>query len=136
MQTNDMARRVKCIVGDLEFTDIVKVGELNVEDIKAEIPSINKIVTVKSGVSKMPVVPLTLKIRRDSPQLLFLQKWRDDNEIYDVSLVNIDGHDKEYWRIILSQCELADMILPEYDATAPVYAQAQFNLLVAEVIPL
>jgi hypothetical protein len=136
MQTSDISRRVKLQVGDLELTDITRIGELNVEDIKTEVPSINKIVTVKSGVSKMPVVPITLKIRRDSPQLLFLKTWRDENESYDVSLINIDGHDREYWRIILVGCELTDFVIPEYDATSPVYAQIQFNLLVEEVVPL
>ncbi len=136
MQTSDIARRIKALIGDIELTDLTRFGELNIEDIKTEVPSLDKIVTIKSGVSKMPVVPITIKIRRDSSQLKFLMKWRDDNETYDVSVVNIDGHDKEYWRIILSQCELADCVLPEYDATAPVYAQAQFNLLPADVIPL
>ena len=136
MQTNDIARRVKLLVSDLELTDIVRVGEMNVEDITTEVPSIDKIVTVKSGVSKMPVVPITIKIRKDSSQLKFLNTWKDENEIHDVTLVNIDGHGSEYWRIILSQCELAGILLPEFDATAPVFAQAQFNLLPADVIPL
>jgi len=136
MQSSDMSRRIKIQVGDVEFSDIIRVGEIFLEDIKTEVPSLRTIVTVKSGVTKIPPIPIAIKIRRDSSNLLFLNNWRDNDEVKDVSAIEIDGHGEEYDRMIFSQCELVDRKLPEYAAENPTFAQAEFTLLPLNIIDL
>lgn len=135
MQENRMVRKIKLKVEGNELKELIKFGELNQEDIKAEVPTFDRIVTIVAGVEKIAPIPITFLVRRDDPTIKFLKDWRDNREIKDVTAVAYDGHGAEYERTLFSQCELSDPKLPEYDALNPTFAQAEFTLLPTEILP-
>jgi hypothetical protein len=136
MQESRMLRKIKMVVEGTELKELVKFGEVNQEDITGEVPLFDRIVTIVAGVEKIAPIPLTFRIERDNPTTKFLKTWRNDREVKDVTVVEVDGHGIEYNRLLISQCELANLKLPEYGAEAPVFAQIEVTLLPTEILPI
>lgn len=125
MQRNDQARKTKVIIDGSEILDLVKLGEINFEDLSVEVPSFDKIRTILSGTEKINPITMNFKIRRDSETIKLIRAWRSNRQIKDVTIIETDGTGVEYHRLLLPQCEAGNMKLPEYDASSPTYAQAE-----------
>lgn len=135
MQQNDMVRKIKMQVDGGAMVDLIRVGEINLEDASPqEVPSFDRVVTVLSGVTKINPVDISFKIRRNSDTITVVEKWCSKNEVKDVILIETDGHGAEYQRKILPSCEAGNLVLPEYDAAAPVFAQVNITIFPFNVI--
>ena len=118
-QRADMARKIKFQADGVELVDLVKFGEINLEELTVEVPSYNKIVTILSGTRKINPITLTFKIRRDSIVLKTLKSWWINREIHDSTIIETDGTGTEYNRWLMPSCELGNAKFPEYDAASP-----------------
>lgn len=127
MQKSDQARKIKLIVDGSELLDLVRFGEIFYEDLSVEVPSFDKIRTILAGTEKITPIVCTFKIRRDSETINVIRNWRSQRQIKDCIVVETDGTATEYHRILFPQCEAGNMKLPEFDASAPTYAQAEIT---------
>lgn len=127
-QRSDMARKIKFQADGVELVDLVKFGEINLEELTVEVPSYTKIVTILSGTRKINPITVTFKVRRDSAVIKQLEDWRVNRLIKDVTVIETDGTGTEYFRWLMPACELGNMKIPEADHASPTYAQREYTL--------
>lgn len=136
MQNNDMIRKIVINVEGNQLGDLIKFGEIFIEDISVEIPSLKKIVTILAGINKINPVICAFKLQRNSITENFIRSWVEDREVKDISVIEVDGTGIEYGRILLKDCEAGNIKLPEYDATSPTFAQLEVTFYPYDILEL
>lgn len=133
---NDMVEKKVILVDGEELEGLIGIDEYIIEDDVVEVPGRNRTVPVRNGVKKIPPIPTTYKIQRDSRTLQFLEDWYYKHEFHDVVLIRTDSGGREFRRELWSNVEVSKHSAPAYDAAAPVTAQALVTYLPEDIIPI
>lgn len=136
MQSNDTVRKIILEVNGDELTDLVRFGEIFVEDIPVEVPSLKRIVTILAGVNKINPIACSFKLQRNGLTKNLLQTWVEDKKIKDITVIEVDGSGVENGRMLLKDCEAGNLKFPEYDASSPIYSQAEITFYPFDVLTL
>ena len=135
-QRNDLAEKKKVMIDGVEVQGLVRVQEIVLEKGQLEVPEFSRIRRIQNGIITIPAVEMTYKIQRDTGTLDFMKAWYFGNESKDITIIRTDGSGAEFARTLLPQCECVRYLEPEYDATAPLYAQVQITLCPWDVVPI
>ena len=135
-QRNDLAEKKKVMIDGVEVAGLVRIQEIVLEKGQLEVPEFSRIRRIQNGIITIPAVEFTYKIQRDNGTLDFMKAWYFANESKDVTIIRTDGSGAEFARTLLPQCECVRYLEPEYDATAPLYAQVQITVCPWDVIPI
>lgn len=136
MPKNDMVEKKILLVDGEELEGLIGIDEYIIEDDVVDVPGRDKTVPVRNGVKKIPPVPATYKVTRDSRTLKVLEDWYYKKETHDITLIRVDGGGQEFSRELWSNVEVSKLNAPAYDAAAPVAAQALVTFLPEDIIPI
>lgn len=135
-EKNDQVEKKILLIDGEDLPGLIAIDEYIIEDDVVEIPGRDTTVSVRNGVKKVPPVPVTYKVTRDSATLKFYEDWYYKKEFHDVTLIRTDGAGNEFARELWPNTELSKLNAPAYDAAAPVAAQLLATLLPEDIIPL
>jgi len=135
MKSDMVEKRILEVDGEV-LEGLIAVGQYAREEGVVDVPGLNKTIKVKNGVTVIPEVPFTFKIRRNSKTLKFLQDWKDLNECRDCTMIITDGSGNEINRELWPNTECSRIAGPAYDAASPVIAQKEIVLLPGDIIPI
>ena len=117
MQKNDLVLKRRAIWDDSdEIPGLVESSDLKDEEGLVDVPSFNRIISVKNGVKKFEPQTLIYKIVRGTNTLKFFRDFYFDNEFHDHSLINTDGVGAEVDRWLLRDCECSSFNERTYNA--------------------
>jgi hypothetical protein len=135
-QRNDQAEKKRVLFDGEEIEGLVSVSEIALEKGTIDVPEGDRIRRIQNGVSQMPEVELTYKIRRDGAAMEFFRQYYVENQSKDVIIIRVNAAGDEFARTLLQDCECSRYVEPAYDAASPTYAQVSVRLLPWEVTPL
>ena len=134
MQQNDMVEKKRAEWDGVEKSGLVNVGEILREKRTVEVPSFRRIRDIQSGVEKMPRIPLTYKVERNTDTLKFFEDFFDKNEVKDLEIIRTDAHGVEFARKVWTQCEVLSITEPAYDALNPDFAKVTVEVAPFDLI--
>lgn len=135
MKSDQSEKKIILVDGE-ELEGLVGIDEYVVEDDVIDVPGRSKTVPVRNGVKKIPQIPATYKVNRNSKTLKFLEDWYYKNEVHEITLIRTDGAGNEFGRELWPNTEVSKLNAPAYDAAAPTFAQALVTFLPEDIIPI
>lgn len=136
MPKADMTEKRILLVDGEELEGLIGIAEYIIEDDVVDVPGRDKTVPVRNGVKKIPPIPATYKLKRNSSTLKRLEDWYYKHEFHDVVSIRTDKAGNEFARELWPNTEISKLNAPGYDAAAPVYAQVLPTFLPEDIIPL
>ena len=136
MAKSDQVEKKRLLVDGEELEGLIGIDEYVIEDDVVDIPGLNKVVPVRNGVKKIPPIPATYKINRNSKTLKFFQDWYNKNESKEVTIIRTDSSGNEFARELWPNTEVSKLNAPAYDAAAPVAAQVLVTFLPEDIIEI
>lgn len=134
MQSNDMSELKRLLIDGEELPGLTRVGEVSLERGQLEVPEQGKVRRISNGVTTIPAIEATYKVRRNSETLVFLSRWYDNEEVHEITAVHLDGHGVEFRRELWPDCELVRKAMPEYNAEDPTYAQVNITIVPWDIV--
>lgn len=135
-QRNDQSEKKRVLFDGEEIEGLVSVSEVPLEKGTIDVPEGDRIRRIQNGVSTMPEVELTYKIRKDGASLEFFRNYYMENQVKDIIIIRTDATGNEFARTLLQDCECSRYVEPAFDAASPTYAQVSVRILPWEVTPL
>ena len=136
MAKSDQVEKKRLLVDGEELEGLIGIDEYVIEDDVVDIPGLNKVVPVRNGVKKIPPIPATYKINRNSKTLKFFQDWYNKNESKEVTIIRTDSSGNEFARELWPNTGVSKLNAPAYDASAPVAAQVLVTFLPEDIIEI
>jgi len=117
MQKNDLVLKRRAIWDDSnEVPGLVESSDLKDEEGLVDVPSFNRMISVKNGVKKFEPQTFIYKVTRGTTTLKFFYDFFNLNEFHDLALINTDGVGIEVDRWLLRDCECSSFNERTYNA--------------------
>lgn len=126
---NVQGERRRIYVDGEEYPGLIAVGDVNNEKDKIDVPGYDKVTKTTNGVRKVPDIPLTYRIDKNSETLPFYRNWYLNNEEHDVKMERVNHKGDVFETILYPGCLLGSFNCPGYDAGAPTAAQFSCELI-------
>lgn len=128
MLKNDQARKIRLDIDGVQIPNLVQFGAIERNQVTVEVPSINKLRTIITGVDTIPLIDAGFKYTRNSDTKQFIIDWYTKNQVKDVVVVETDGAGNEIDRINLLKCECSKYSIPEYLGESPSYYRIDITI--------
>lgn len=120
MPKSDFLKKIKFLVDGEEIPSLISFPEYVLEDTNIEdVPGQFQTVPVGSGTMKIPTIPVTFKVTRDSPTEAFFETWYRSNEYKNVTIVRTDQDGTEVSRRLWANTEVTGISSSAFDAKTP-----------------
>jgi hypothetical protein len=123
MQPFDMAEKVRLLMDGNELQGFIQMDEITLLTGMIEVPEFEVIRLIENGIVKMPQIPCTFKITRNSPTFKILVNWRENHESHDLTKIRVDASGAEFGRTLFMNCSCIQYQEPAFDGAAVTFAQ-------------
>jgi hypothetical protein len=136
MEKGDQVEKIKLEAEGEAIEGLVQLDEYVIEDDKVDVPGLDKIVGVRTGVMKIPEIGAVFKIKKNSRTLKFIQDWYYKKQVKNMTVIKTDGAGKEITRELWQNVEVRKCHGAAYDAASPIFAQIKTTFLPEDIIPI